>query len=150
MKLVICIRIKFCVTGFLFFLGWVKSTEDAVDYSDINEVAEDESRRYKQAMGSLQPVRRPGTVTALAVEGILGQWALIVSYKGDIVPFHFLLQEFNTSFCETLFTGSSHCLISSFFKGISSLLNYIQKRNQGPPFALGSTAENTQYLLIFL
>ncbi|KAM6413578.1 transcription initiation factor TFIID subunit 1 isoform 2-T2 [Rhynochetos jubatus] len=39
--------------------GWVKSTDDAVDYSDINEVAEDESRRYKQAMGSLQPVRRP-------------------------------------------------------------------------------------------
>uniref|UniRef100_A0A8C8RWJ7 Transcription initiation factor TFIID subunit n=1 Tax=Pelusios castaneus TaxID=367368 RepID=A0A8C8RWJ7_9SAUR len=39
--------------------GWVKSTEDAVDYSDINEVAEDESRRYRQAMGSLQPVRRP-------------------------------------------------------------------------------------------
>ncbi|NXJ79291.1 TAF1 factor, partial [Trogon melanurus] len=39
--------------------GWVKSTEDAVDYSDINEVAEDESRRYKQAMGTLQPVRRP-------------------------------------------------------------------------------------------
>ncbi|XP_074863698.1 transcription initiation factor TFIID subunit 1 isoform X1 [Carettochelys insculpta] len=40
--------------------GWVKSTEDAVDYSDINEVAEDESRRYRQAMGTLQPVRRPG------------------------------------------------------------------------------------------
>uniref|UniRef100_A0A8D0G842 Bromo domain-containing protein n=1 Tax=Sphenodon punctatus TaxID=8508 RepID=A0A8D0G842_SPHPU len=40
--------------------GWVKSTEDAVDYSDINEVAEDESRRYRQAMGSLQPVQRPG------------------------------------------------------------------------------------------
>ncbi|XP_074003544.1 transcription initiation factor TFIID subunit 1 isoform X5 [Numenius arquata] len=39
--------------------GWVKSTDDAVDYSDINEVAEDESRRYKQAMGSLQPARRP-------------------------------------------------------------------------------------------
>ncbi|XP_054852193.1 transcription initiation factor TFIID subunit 1 isoform X2 [Eublepharis macularius] len=38
--------------------GWVKSTEDAVDYSDINEVAEDESRRYRQAMGSLQPVQR--------------------------------------------------------------------------------------------
>ncbi|XP_061863031.1 transcription initiation factor TFIID subunit 1 isoform X7 [Colius striatus] len=38
--------------------GWVKSTEDAVDYSDINEVAEDESRRYKQVMSSLQPVRR--------------------------------------------------------------------------------------------
>ena len=56
----IYIRLKFCVTGFVFFLGWVKSTEDAVDYSDINEVAEDESRRYKQAMGSLQLVRRPG------------------------------------------------------------------------------------------
>ncbi|XP_074818938.1 transcription initiation factor TFIID subunit 1 isoform X2 [Natator depressus] len=39
--------------------GWVKSTEDAVDYSDINEVAEDESRRYRQAMGTLQPIRRP-------------------------------------------------------------------------------------------
>uniref|UniRef100_A0ACB8FZ65 Transcription initiation factor TFIID subunit 1 n=1 Tax=Sphaerodactylus townsendi TaxID=933632 RepID=A0ACB8FZ65_9SAUR len=38
--------------------GWVKSTEDAVDYSDINEVAEDESRRYRQAMGNLQPVQR--------------------------------------------------------------------------------------------
>lgn len=38
----------------------MKSTEDAVDYSDITEVAEDESRRYKQAMGSLQPARRPG------------------------------------------------------------------------------------------
>ncbi|KAM7160029.1 transcription initiation factor TFIID subunit 1 isoform 3-T3 [Macrochelys suwanniensis] len=39
--------------------SWVKSTEDAVDYSDINEVAEDESRRYRQAMGTLQPIRRP-------------------------------------------------------------------------------------------
>uniref|UniRef100_A0A8C3V3G6 Transcription initiation factor TFIID subunit n=1 Tax=Catharus ustulatus TaxID=91951 RepID=A0A8C3V3G6_CATUS len=40
--------------------GWaLRSTEDAVDYSDITEVAEDESRRYKQAMGSLQPARRP-------------------------------------------------------------------------------------------
>uniref|UniRef100_A0A8C9W6W8 Transcription initiation factor TFIID subunit n=1 Tax=Scleropages formosus TaxID=113540 RepID=A0A8C9W6W8_SCLFO len=38
--------------------GWVKSTEDAVDYSDINEVAEDETRKYRQAMGSLQPSRR--------------------------------------------------------------------------------------------
>ncbi|XP_026540133.1 transcription initiation factor TFIID subunit 1 isoform X1 [Notechis scutatus] len=38
--------------------GWVKSTEDAVDYSDITEVAEDESRRYRQAMGNLHPVRR--------------------------------------------------------------------------------------------
>ncbi|KAM8965485.1 transcription initiation factor TFIID subunit 1 isoform X2 [Sarcophilus harrisii] len=35
--------------------GWVKSTEDAVDYSDITEVAEDESRRYHQVMSSLQP-----------------------------------------------------------------------------------------------
>uniref|UniRef100_A0AAY4EQK9 Transcription initiation factor TFIID subunit n=1 Tax=Denticeps clupeoides TaxID=299321 RepID=A0AAY4EQK9_9TELE len=38
--------------------GWVKSTDDAVDYSDINEVAEDETRKYRQAMGSLQPGRR--------------------------------------------------------------------------------------------
>ncbi|XP_063288812.1 transcription initiation factor TFIID subunit 1 isoform X2 [Pelobates fuscus] len=38
--------------------GWVKSTDDAVDYSDINEVAEDESRRYKQAMGTLHLNRR--------------------------------------------------------------------------------------------
>lgn len=37
--------------------GWVKSTEDAVDYSDISEVAEDESK-YRQAMGSLQPTRK--------------------------------------------------------------------------------------------
>ncbi|KAB5515398.1 hypothetical protein PHYPO_G00249880 [Pangasianodon hypophthalmus] len=34
--------------------GWVKSTEDAVDYSDISEVAEDETRKYKQAMSSMQ------------------------------------------------------------------------------------------------
>ncbi|KAF4073473.1 hypothetical protein AMELA_G00259050 [Ameiurus melas] len=34
--------------------GWVKSTDDAVDYSDISEVAEDESRKYKQAMSSMQ------------------------------------------------------------------------------------------------
>ncbi|XP_028840154.1 transcription initiation factor TFIID subunit 1 isoform X2 [Denticeps clupeoides] len=40
--------------------GWVKSTDDAVDYSDINEVAEDETRKYRQAMGSLQPGRRAG------------------------------------------------------------------------------------------
>jgi len=46
--------------GVFFSSGWVKSTEDAVDYSDINEVAEDESRRYKQAMGSLQPIGRQG------------------------------------------------------------------------------------------
>ncbi|XP_036160219.1 transcription initiation factor TFIID subunit 1 isoform X7 [Myotis myotis] len=36
--------------------GWIRSTEDAVDYSDISEVAEDESRRYQQTMGSLQPL----------------------------------------------------------------------------------------------
>ncbi|XP_077597107.1 transcription initiation factor TFIID subunit 1 isoform X3 [Stigmatopora nigra] len=38
--------------------GWVKSTDDAVDYSDISEVAEDETRKYRQAMGSLQPCRK--------------------------------------------------------------------------------------------
>ncbi|XP_030637746.1 transcription initiation factor TFIID subunit 1 [Chanos chanos] len=37
--------------------GWVKSTDDAVDYSDINEVAEDETRKYRQAMGNLQTPR---------------------------------------------------------------------------------------------
>lgn len=41
-------------------LGWVKSTEDAVDYSDISEVAEDETKKYRQAMGSLQPSRKTG------------------------------------------------------------------------------------------
>lgn len=44
----------------LFFSGWVKSTDDAVDYSDITEVAEDEPRKYRQAMGSLQPNRKTG------------------------------------------------------------------------------------------
>ncbi|XP_073717222.1 transcription initiation factor TFIID subunit 1 isoform X3 [Misgurnus anguillicaudatus] len=38
--------------------GWVRSTDDAVDYSDISEVAEDETRKYRQAMGTLQPGRR--------------------------------------------------------------------------------------------
>ncbi|KAK5859163.1 hypothetical protein PBY51_003249 [Eleginops maclovinus] len=38
--------------------GWVKSTDDAVDYSDISEVAEDETKKYRQAMGSLQPGRQ--------------------------------------------------------------------------------------------
>ncbi|XP_055460323.1 transcription initiation factor TFIID subunit 1-like, partial [Psammomys obesus] len=38
--------------------GWIRSREDAVDYSDISEVAEDESRRYQQTMGSLQPLCR--------------------------------------------------------------------------------------------
>nr|XP_005596101.3 transcription initiation factor TFIID subunit 1-like [Macaca fascicularis] len=37
--------------------GWIRSTEEAVDYSDINEMAEDESRKYQQTMGSLQPLR---------------------------------------------------------------------------------------------
>lgn len=41
-------------------LGWVKSTDDAVDYSDISEVAEDETKKYRQAMGSLQPSRKTG------------------------------------------------------------------------------------------
>lgn len=103
------------MTRFLFFLGWVKSTEDAVDYSDINEVAEDESRRYKQAMGSLHPVRRPGSVTASAVGVTLGQWTFAVSYMGGGVRFHSLLQEANISFCESMFTGRSCCLLSSFF-----------------------------------
>lgn len=40
--------------------GWVKSTEDAVDYSDISEVAEDETKKYRQVMGSLQPSRKTG------------------------------------------------------------------------------------------
>ncbi|XP_043913192.1 transcription initiation factor TFIID subunit 1 [Protopterus annectens] len=39
--------------------GWVRSTDDAVDYSDINEVAEDETRKFRQAMNSLQPIRKP-------------------------------------------------------------------------------------------
>lgn len=38
--------------------GWVKSTEDAVDYSDISEVAEDETKKYRQAMGSLHPNKK--------------------------------------------------------------------------------------------
>ncbi|XP_034060021.1 transcription initiation factor TFIID subunit 1 isoform X2 [Gymnodraco acuticeps] len=38
--------------------GWVKSTDDAVDYSDISEVAEDETNKYRQAMWSLQPSRQ--------------------------------------------------------------------------------------------
>lgn len=42
-------------------LGWVRSTDDAVDYSDISEVAEDETRKYRQAMGNLQPSRKMGT-----------------------------------------------------------------------------------------
>ncbi|XP_037544029.1 transcription initiation factor TFIID subunit 1, partial [Nematolebias whitei] len=45
-------------TGNVDSEGWVKSTEDAVDYSDISEVAEDETKKYRQAMGSLQPSRK--------------------------------------------------------------------------------------------
>lgn len=41
-------------------VGWVKSTDDAVDYSDISEVAEDETRKYKQAMSSMQLSQRTG------------------------------------------------------------------------------------------
>lgn len=85
-----------------FFLGWVKSTEDAVDYSDINEVAEDESRRYKQAMDSLQPIQRPGSVTPQTGRDILGRLALTVSYMGDTMPFHSLPQELNVSLCESV------------------------------------------------
>lgn len=44
------------------YAGWVKNDADAVDYSDINEVAEDETKKYRQAMGSLQPTRRTGAV----------------------------------------------------------------------------------------
>uniref|UniRef100_A0AAQ4S767 Transcription initiation factor TFIID subunit n=1 Tax=Gasterosteus aculeatus aculeatus TaxID=481459 RepID=A0AAQ4S767_GASAC len=46
------------MTCTLFFPlpGWVKSTADAVDYSDISEVAEDETKKYRQAMGSMQPI----------------------------------------------------------------------------------------------
>uniref|UniRef100_A0A6Q2YD70 Transcription initiation factor TFIID subunit n=1 Tax=Esox lucius TaxID=8010 RepID=A0A6Q2YD70_ESOLU len=40
--------------------GWVKNDVDAVDYSDISEVAEDETKKYRQAMGNLQPARRTG------------------------------------------------------------------------------------------
>lgn len=53
-----CIWIS--VTLIICDLGWVKSTEDAVDYSDISEVAEDETKKYRQAMGSLQPSRKTG------------------------------------------------------------------------------------------
>uniref|UniRef100_A0A671L622 Transcription initiation factor TFIID subunit n=1 Tax=Sinocyclocheilus anshuiensis TaxID=1608454 RepID=A0A671L622_9TELE len=50
----LCVNVGFvCVN-----VGWVRSTEDAVDYSDISEVAEDETRKYRQAMGNLQPSRR--------------------------------------------------------------------------------------------
>uniref|UniRef100_A0A8B9L9B6 Transcription initiation factor TFIID subunit n=1 Tax=Astyanax mexicanus TaxID=7994 RepID=A0A8B9L9B6_ASTMX len=48
---ILCVCVCVCA-------GWVKSTDDAVDYSDISEVAEDETRKYRQAMGNLQPSQR--------------------------------------------------------------------------------------------
>lgn len=45
----------------------MKSTEDAVDYSDISEVAEDETKKYHQAMGTLQPNRKTGDFMLLSV-----------------------------------------------------------------------------------
>uniref|UniRef100_A0A673WMG5 Transcription initiation factor TFIID subunit 1 n=1 Tax=Salmo trutta TaxID=8032 RepID=A0A673WMG5_SALTR len=59
-KLCVC---KYCdklvtVSYPFSYAGWVKNDADAVDYSDINEVAEDETKKYRQAMGSLQPTRR--------------------------------------------------------------------------------------------
>lgn len=54
------ISMQIGVTLIISYLGWVKSTEDAVDYSDISEVAEDETKKYRQAMGSLQPSRKTG------------------------------------------------------------------------------------------
>lgn len=53
------------VSVFVIAAGWVKSTEDAVDYSDISEVAEDETRKYRQAMGSLHPGRANGKLLTL-------------------------------------------------------------------------------------
>ncbi|KAJ0062114.1 hypothetical protein NL108_015687, partial [Boleophthalmus pectinirostris] len=47
--------------------GWVKSTEDAVDYSDISEVAEDETKKYRQAMSSMQPSKKPGNKLAITI-----------------------------------------------------------------------------------
>ncbi|XP_057352264.1 transcription initiation factor TFIID subunit 1-like isoform X2 [Manis pentadactyla] len=45
--------------------GWIRSTEDAVNSSDINEVAEDESQRCQQTMGSLQPLCNSGSHSSL-------------------------------------------------------------------------------------
>lgn len=53
-------RVFFKILNNVLSPGWVKSTEDAVDYSDISEVAEDETKKYRQAMGSLQPSRKTG------------------------------------------------------------------------------------------
>ncbi|XP_067903598.1 transcription initiation factor TFIID subunit 1 isoform X3 [Heterodontus francisci] len=48
--------------------GWIQSKDDAIDYSDINEVAEDETRRYRQVMGNLQPLRKLGSILLAAEE----------------------------------------------------------------------------------
>ncbi|XP_057352263.1 transcription initiation factor TFIID subunit 1-like isoform X1 [Manis pentadactyla] len=48
--------------------GWIRSTEDAVNSSDINEVAEDESQRCQQTMGSLQPLCNSGDCLVSSVE----------------------------------------------------------------------------------
>lgn len=53
-------------TSLFLSIGWIRSREDAVDYSDINEVAEDESRRYQQTMGSLQPLCHTGDSLSLS------------------------------------------------------------------------------------
>ena len=82
------------VFNFIYLdLGWVKSTDDAVDYSDISEVAEDETKKYRQAMGSLQPSRKTGDQpTSLNSH--------IVSFKQ---PSNFLFKEIwtNLNFIET-------------------------------------------------
>uniref|UniRef100_A0A8C7KV63 Bromo domain-containing protein n=1 Tax=Oncorhynchus kisutch TaxID=8019 RepID=A0A8C7KV63_ONCKI len=51
-------KVNLTVSCPVSYAGWVKNDADAVDYSDINEVAEDETKKYRQAMGSLQPTRR--------------------------------------------------------------------------------------------
>uniref|UniRef100_A0A673NNP2 Transcription initiation factor TFIID subunit 1 n=1 Tax=Sinocyclocheilus rhinocerous TaxID=307959 RepID=A0A673NNP2_9TELE len=74
--------------GLSVFLKFKKlysmSTEDAVDYSDISEVAEDETRKYRQAMGNLQPSRR--TVTDEG-DGIILPSIIAPSSVGDKVDF---------------------------------------------------------------
>uniref|UniRef100_A0A668AVU9 Transcription initiation factor TFIID subunit 1 n=1 Tax=Myripristis murdjan TaxID=586833 RepID=A0A668AVU9_9TELE len=64
--------------------GWVKSTEDAVDYSDISEVAEDETKKYRQAMGSLQPSRK---TVGEDGDGIILPSIIAPSSTGDKVDF---------------------------------------------------------------
>lgn len=59
------VTVSLCLSVFVIVVGWVKSTEDAVDYSDISEVAEDETRKYRQAMGSLHPGRANGSLLTL-------------------------------------------------------------------------------------